>query len=172
VREKMGAEELLEEDAFDPQKLFNEEEYSTLIIGREGFNKKENSTADLLEALLDKGITRQESEDIFSKLKETNSQKVMMDAIATAQRVSEKTVLTAACWECGLDFSAYFLDFVKLATSKDFQLALEALSVVESIENVFEEKILTEALLIAQAAEVGNEDLVNDLIENIKSRIA
>lgn len=32
-------EELLDDDALDPKKLFNEEEYSTLIIGREGFNK-------------------------------------------------------------------------------------------------------------------------------------
>ncbi len=168
----MGAEELLEEDAFDPQKLFNEEEYSTLIIGREGLNKKENNTADLLEALMEKDITRQESEAIFSKLKETNSQKVMMDALNTAQRISEKTILTAACWECGLDFTPYFLDFVKLAIQDDFQLALEALSVVESSEGVLDEKTLTEAMQIALSAKGPNKDLVQDLVENIKSRIA
>jgi len=168
----MGAEELLDEDAFDPQKLFNEEEYSTLIIGRDGLSKKENNTADLLESLLEKEITRQESEAIFSKLKETNSQKVMIDALNTAQRVSEKTILAAACWECGLDFSPYFLDFVKLAIHDDFQLALEALSVVESIEGVLDEKTLAHAMEIAQSAKGANKDLVNDLIENIKSRIA
>lgn len=168
----MGAEELLDEDAFDPQKLFNEEEYSTLIIGREGFSKKENNTADLIEALLDKEISRQESEEIFSKLKETNSQKVMLDAIQTAQRIGEKTRIVAACWECGLDFTPYFLDFVKLATHDDFQLALEALSVVESSEGVLDEKILTEAMEIAQSSKSPNTDLVHDLIENIKLRIA
>jgi len=168
----MGAEELLDEDAFDPQKLFNEEEYSTLIIGREGFNKKENTTADLLEALMEKKISREESEAIFSKLKETNSQKVMIDAINTAQRVSEKTILVAACWECGLDFTPYFLEFVKLATHQDFQLALEALSVVESTEGVLDEKTLTAALQIAESAQNPNKDLLQDLIENIKSRIA
>ena len=51
--------ELLDEDAFDPKKLFNEEEYSTLIIAREGFSKKENNAADLIESLLEKEITRQ-----------------------------------------------------------------------------------------------------------------
>lgn len=168
----MGAEELLDEDAFDPEKLFNEEEYSTLIIGREGFSKKENSTADLIEALLEKDISRQESEAVFSKLKESNSQKVMMDALATAQRTSEKTKIAAACWECGLDFTPYFLDFVKLATHNDFQLALEALSVVESSEGLLDEQILTQALEIAQSAKSKNPDLVNDLIENIKLRIA
>lgn len=168
----MGAEELLDEDAFDPEKLFNEEEYSTLIIGREGFSKKENSTADLIETLLEKDISRQESEAVFSKLKETNSQKVMMDALHTAQRISEKIKIAAACWECGLDFTPYFLDFVKLATHDDFQLALEALSVVESSEGVLDEKILTQALELAQSAKSKNPDLVNDLIENIKLRIA
>jgi len=168
----MGAEELLDEEAFDPQKLFNEEEYSTLIIGREGFNKKENNTADLLEALMEEKISRQESEAIFSKLKETNSQKVMMDALNTAKRVNEKTILAAACWECGLDFTPYFLDFVKLATHDDFQLSLEALSVVESIEGVLDETILTRAMGTAQSSKSPNKELRHDLIENIKSRIA
>ncbi len=168
----MGVEELLDEDAFDPQKLFNEEEYSTLIIGREGFNKKENTTADLIEALLEKEISRQESEAIFSKLKEANSQKVMLDAIHSAQRVSEKAKIVAACWECGLDFTGYFLDFVKLAVHDDFQLALEALSVVESSEGVLDEKTLNEAMEIAQSSKSQNTELVHDLIENVKSRIS
>lgn len=165
-------EELLDDDALDPKKLFNEEEYSTLIIGREGFNKKQNNSADLLEALLDKNITRQESEEIFSKLKETNSQKLMVEAIKQAERETEKTIITAACWECGLDFTDYFLDFVSLATSDNFQLALEALSVVESSEGILNEATLTKALEIAQSAEVHNHDLLDDLINNIKSRIA
>lgn len=168
----MGADELLEDDAFDNEKLFNEEEYSTLIIGREGFNKKENTTADLIEGLLEKEVSRQEQEDIFSKLKEANAQKIMMDAIHTANRIDEKKILVAACWECGLDFSGYFLDFVKLATHEDFQLSLEALSVVESIEGVLEEKVLTEAMEIVQSAKSPNKELLQDLSDNIKARIS
>lgn len=168
----MGVEELLDEEAFDPKKLFNEEEYSTLIIGREGYSKKENTAADLLESLVDKNGTRQDSEAIFQQLKEANAQKVMVDAIRAAKRVEEKTILTAACWECGLDFTAYFLDFVKLAVHHDFSLALEALSVVENSEGLLGESVLTEALTIAQSSDSPNRELVEDLIENIKSRIA
>ena len=166
----MGVEELLDEEAFDPKKLFNEEEYSTLIIGREGLSKKENTTADLLEALLEPNITRQESEEIFSKLKDANAQKMMVDAIQAAEKVNEKTILAAACWESGLDFSAYFIDFVKFATHDDFQLALEALSVVESSEGVQTEQTLSKAMAIAESAKSKNPDLVADLIENLKSR--
>lgn len=168
----MGAEELLDEEAFDPKKLFNEEEYSTLIIGREGLNKKENTTADLLEALLEPTITRQESEDIFSKLKDAKAQKMMVDAIHAAEMESEKTLLAAACWECGLDFSNYFIDFVKWSTHDNFQLALEALSVVDSSEGIQTEQILTQALSIANSANSKNPELIADLIENLKSRIA
>ncbi len=142
----MDIKELLDEEAFDPEKLFNEEEYSTLIINREGFSKKENSSADLIEALLEKEITREENEEIFSKLKATNSGKLLVDAIRNAKRVPEKTKLVAAAWECGLDFSNDFLLFVELSCHDDFQLALEALSVVESIEGVIPEDILQTAL--------------------------
>ena len=73
----MDIKELLEEDAFDPQKLFNEEEYSTLILDREGFTKKENQVADLVMQLLDKEVTREEAEAVFSRLKELNATQLL-----------------------------------------------------------------------------------------------
>ena len=110
--------ELLDEDAFDPKKLFNEEEYSTLIIAREGFSKKENNDADLIESLLEKEITRQESEAIFLKLKESNSVDVMVNAIKKAGRVDEKIILAAAGWESCLDFTNHFLFQLKSAKNR------------------------------------------------------
>ncbi len=164
--------ELLDEDAFDPKKLFNEEEYSTLIIKREGFSKKENDSADLIEGLLEKEITRQESEVIFSKLKENNSVELLIDSIKKAQRLEQKTILTAACWESGLDFTAHFLFFTELACHDNFLLAMEGLTVVENIEGKLDEATLTNALQIAQNSKSKNVELINDLISNIKSRIA
>ncbi|MDP1800586.1 MAG: hypothetical protein Q8L81_04495 [Bacteroidota bacterium] len=164
--------ELLDEDAFDPKKLFNEEEYSTLIIKRDGFNKKENNAADLLEGLLDKEITRAESEEIFLKLKESNSVDMMVDAIKKAQRLEEKIILTAACWESCLDFSKHFLFFVELACNDILLLSLEGLTVVENCEGTIDENTLTKALEIAQSSNSSNRELMIDLITNIKSRIA
>lgn len=168
----MGADELVDDEAFSLDKLFNENEFSTLIINREGFTKKENNTADLIEALLEKENTREEDENIFSKLKEAKSQRVIVEAISSAKRIEDKRKLTAACWECGLDFTPYFLDFVALVVQPDFQLALEALSVVESIEEPLDETTLTRGLEIAQTVKSDNKELVEDLIENIKSRIS
>lgn len=164
--------ELLDEDAFDPKKLFNEEEYSTLIIAREGFNKKENNAADLLEGLLEKEISRAESEAIFLKLKESNSVELMVNAIKKAQRIEEKTILTAACWETGLDFTNHFLFFTELACSDNFLLAMEGLTVVEYIEGAIDESTLSKALELAQNTKSPNKELIQDLITNIKSRIA
>ena len=71
--------ELLDEDAFDPKKLFDENEYSTLIIDRGAvLVKKEHAVADLLESLLEPGITRQECEAVFNKLKESNSGQMLV----------------------------------------------------------------------------------------------
>ena len=162
--------ELLDEDAFDPKKLFDEEEYSTLIIAREGFSKKDNTTADLLEGLLEKGITRQESEAIFLKLKESNSVELMVDAIKKAERIDEKTILAAACWESCLDFTKHFLFFTEIACSDNLLLALEGLTVVENTEGTIDEDTLTKALVIAQSTKSKNKELVAALIENIKQR--
>lgn len=166
--------ELLDEDAFDPKKLFDESEYSTLIIDRGGFNKKENAVADLLESLLEPHVTRQESESIFSKLKESNSQKMLVDGIKAAERIEEKTILTAACWECGLDFSEDFLFFVDLACHSDFSLAMEALTVVESVafDSALDQNTLINALNVVTASKSPNKELMQDLIESIKSRIS
>jgi hypothetical protein len=164
--------ELLDEDSFDPKKLFDKEEYNTLIIGREGFSKKDNNAADLIENLLDKEITRQESEAIFSKLKELNSVDLMVNSINAAQRIEEKISITAACWESCLDFTNHFLFFTELACHNDFLLAVEALTVVQNCEGNLDEQTLTKALEIAQNTNSKHHELINDLTSTIKSRIS
>jgi len=167
----MDVKELLDDDALDPKKLFDQENYSTLIINREGFSKKENNAADLIETLLDKKITRQESEEVFVKLKEINAQNLLVSAIQAAKKNEEKAKLIAASWESALDFTAYFLFFAELVGNDDFQIAMEALTVIENIESRIDEKTLTKAVEIAQTSKSKNRDLVNALIENIKQRI-
>jgi hypothetical protein len=165
-------DELLDDETFDPKKLFDEKQYSTLIINRQGFNKKQNETADMLEALVDEKTTRPEKEEIFIALKEANAQLPLVNAIKSAERTEEKAQLVAACWESGLDFTGHYLFFTELACSNDFRLAMEALTVVENCESTLDEPTLSTALEIAQTSKSQNTALVNDLIEIIKSRIA
>jgi len=168
----MDIKELLDDDAFDPKKLFNEEEYSTLLINREGFSKKQNDVADLIHTLLEKNTTRIESEEIFKTLKEKNAQQILVDAIKQCDRITEKIKLTASCWETCLDFSNYFLFFVELACSNDFALSMEALTVVENCEEpIINQEVLIQALVITKNSKSPNTALLADLKNNITARI-
>lgn len=167
----MNIDELLdEEENKDPKKYFDEKEYSTLIVDREGFTKQQNDTADLIETLLEKDLSRTESEDIFSRLKDLNAQKLLVDSIKSLKKDSAKAKLCSACWESGLDFTDHFVFFVELSCADDFMLAMEALTVVENIESNIAENTLVKALEIAQNTTSKNKELVDDLITNIKQR--
>ena len=131
----MEIDELFDDDSFDPEKLFDENQYSTLIIDREGFSKKQNSTADLIESLLEPHLTRAESEEIFAELKKANAQQMMVKAIGTTRGDAQKKALTAACWECGLDFSPHFVFFAELVCNSGFEVAMEAFTVIQEMEN-------------------------------------
>lgn len=122
-----------------------------------------------MEALLDKEITRPESEAVFLKLKDTNSQALLINSIKNAQRTYEKAILATACWESGLDFTKDILFFVQLACSEDFRLSMEALTVVEQCEGTIDGHTLARAMTIAEQA-TGNAELINDLKEIIRSK--
>lgn len=168
----MVIEELLDEEAFDPKKLFNEEEYSTLILDRGGFSKKENANADIVEALLDNKNTRQEDEALFAQLKELQAQDLLVNAIKSTHHEDFKIKLLAACWETGLDFSKHFLFFVDYACHDNFQIAMEALTVIENEEGTVEQSILEKAISMAQLSKSSHSVLIKDLLDSIKSRIA
>lgn len=161
----------LEPEPIDQAKLFNEEEYSTLIVNREGFNKKQNDTADLIESLFEKKSTRQEFEQIVDSLKKANAQKMMVEAIEGTSNIKEQTILAQAAWESGLDFSAHFLFFVSLACSPDPMLSLEALSVIESTETKIDSDVVMKAISIASNSTNINLIIKEDLLINLQSRL-
>lgn len=165
-----GDEELFDKEAFSQDKLFDENEFSTLIVNREGFSKKDNNRADLIEALLLPENTRKDNEELFSKLKEANAQALLVQSIGEAKNIEEKIKIASACWESGLDFTDYFLDFVALAMHHDFRLSLEALSVLESIDGVVDEATLNKAIEITETVHPINKDMVEQLKQFLKSR--
>jgi len=167
----MGADELLDEENLDPKKFFDETEYNTLLVNRDGFNKKQNDAADLMESLLEKNITRQTQEEIYSELKKGKAQKSLIEFIKTIKENEAKAKIISACWETCLDFDNDFLFFTELACDNDFLVAMEAFTVVENIEGQLSEEILTKALEIAQNSKSVNKVLVEDLINNIRRRI-
>jgi hypothetical protein len=168
----MAIEELLDDDAFDPKKLFNKEEYNTLILNREGFSSKQNAAADLVESLLDEQNTRQQNEELFVRLKEAQAGDMLVKAIEAAQNPRDKSRLVAACWESGIDFSRHFLFFVTLACDKDFAIAMEALTVVENCEGTISAEILNKAKELADSSKSSNTELLSDLKSYINARLS
>ncbi|MCE3225860.1 MAG: hypothetical protein K0S32_411 [Bacteroidetes bacterium] len=168
----MENKDFLEDDEpIDPKKFFDEKEYSTLIVGRDGFSKKQNDTADLIETLLSKDVTRKEAEEIFSKLKDLNAQAMMVKALEESTSEKNKAKICAACWESGLDFTPYFLLFTEFACGSDFSLAMEALTVVENMEGNINELELTKGLELVQNSKSPNAGILEDLATNIRQRI-
>ena len=167
----MDPKELLDDENPDSEKFFNEEEYVTMVVNRDGFNKHQNDSADLIETLLAKKISRQECEDIYLKLKNLKAHKFLIDTLKSAKNDRDKAKLCAACWECGLDFTSHFLFFTELACSNYFALAMEALTVVESIEGVILESDLIKAMEIVQNTKSTNAKILEFLTVNIKQRI-
>jgi hypothetical protein len=168
----MSITELLDDDTFDPEKLFNEKNFRTLVIDRNGFSKKENNTADIVSELLDKNITRQESEEIFARLKEMKAQAILIQSINAAEDAEDQAKLVAACWESGLDFSDHFQFFVSLANSRDYRIAMEALTVVENCEGKIPEKILRDCIDSVNVNNSGTTSITAELLNHLKKRLA
>jgi hypothetical protein len=166
----MNVDDLLDEESIDPKRLFDEKQYSTLVIDREGFSKHDNAIADLIEGLLQPQLVREQAEEIFKLLKEKNAQTLLVDSIQVAETKAEKTKLIAACWECGLTFTAHFVFFVTLACDSDFMLAFEAYTVIENEETNPSEDILAQALSLVSNSKSPNSTILSDLKENIENR--
>jgi hypothetical protein len=155
--------ELLNEEEFDPKKLFDKNEYNTLIIGREGFTKGENDIADVLESLFEKDITRAMREAIFAQLKEMNAVDMLVNTIKVTKSREQQAILTEACWESGLDFKDQYLFFVELACTDHFQLAHEAITVLEYNETRPTEAVMKKALEMVNASESSQHVLIGEL---------
>ncbi len=163
--------ELLDEDALDPKKLFDSKEYNTLIIGREGFDKGQNNIADLLESLFEKDCPRSKKEEVFVLLKAANAADMLVDTIKNTKSIKQKTILTATCWETGLDFSKYFLFFTELACHENYELAFEAFTVLENEEGTVDQDTITKALELAKKAKKVQSDIHKLLLKFLQTKI-
>lgn len=130
----------------DPEKLFDEKEYATIIIGSEGMSKKDTSNADYVTVLVNSKSTREEKDEALKVLKENNAQAFILNAISKTKNLGQKALLIAACWETGLDFSKDYLVFIDLICSKDFVVSFEAFTVIQEMEAEIDKKTLQSSL--------------------------
>ena len=118
----------------NPEKLFDENEYSTIIIGNEGMSKKDTNNADAVTALVSSKSSREEKDEALKFLKENNAQAFILSAITKTKNSAQKALIIASCWETGLDFSKDYAFFINLIGDKDFLVSFEAFTVIQEID--------------------------------------
>ena len=155
----------------NPEKLFDEKEYATMIIGSEGMSKKDTNNADLLTLLISSRSTREEKDEALVQLKENGAQNFMMNAIIKTKKVEHKALLVSACWETGLDFSNHFLTFIDLIGHENFAVSLEAFTVIQEMETEIEPELLKKALVILNKIKEPSLT-VSDAVELINQRLS
>jgi hypothetical protein len=130
----------------NPEKLFDEKEYATIIIGSEGMSKTDTSNADYVTILVSSKSTREEKDEALIRLKENNAQDFMISAITKTKKASHKALIISACWETGLDFSKNYSFFIDLICNDDFQVSFEAFTVISEMEAEIDKKTLQESI--------------------------
>lgn len=155
----------------NPEKLFDENEYSTLVLGSENTLKKDTNSIHAIEVLISKASTREEKDEALIQLKENKAQGVLVNSIEQVKKAEHKAQLVAACWETGLDFGNYFLDFIELTTNANYVIALEALTVLQEMEADIDVARLQKALTQLQAIQKTTV-IIEDAIALVEGRIA
>lgn len=155
--------ELMEDGALDPEKLFDEKKFNTIIVGKEGNVKQSADIEDAMLVLLSDQTTRDDKDNALRLLKDKKAAAALVTAIQNAEEPADKAKLIAACWETGLDFSAHYAFFAGLIASGDYAAGLEAYTVLETSESDPSKDILNKALEILQSAKDQN-GLVKDAI--------
>ncbi len=116
-------------------KLFDEKEFNTMIIGDADTTKKQGVLHELVLAIADNKLDKEEKDDTLKLLKDKHGKDTLISAIKKLKNPDKKALLIAACWEANIDCTQDFLFFVDLACSDNFRVAMEAYTVIENIEN-------------------------------------
>jgi hypothetical protein len=70
--------------------------------------------------------------EIFNNIKTQGSAKELAEAVRRIEQRDLLNHLVSACWKNGLDYSDYVDDFIQVFIHYDFQLALDAFTVIEN----------------------------------------
>lgn len=161
--------DLLEEGALDPEKLFDEKKFNTIIVGKEGIVKKETGPAGNIAVLLSQASTREEKDEALKELKEKKATDLLIQAIKKAKSPEDAAILLAACWETGLDFSKHYTFFAEIIAAGHYPSALEAYTVLETTDSVIDQADLEKSLELLHAAKEKN-NLVSGAIALITQK--
>lgn len=136
-----------EKESFEEnnQKYFDEKKFRTIIIGKDGI-KNTDDLKDAIDEIAEGKLLPEEREELLAKIKASNPEKALLKVVSSIKDKTKKARLISIYWEIGLDCTSDFLFFVKQACEGDYMIAMECLTVIETIES----EILSADLKTAQ----------------------
>jgi len=90
---------------------------------------------------------RAEVLEFLASLKDSSAIDEMMRLIGNAKYLPVRKELLSSIWNSKLDYSYFLPEFVEIACEGDFMEALECLTIIENLENNFEERHVLESKL-------------------------
>ncbi|MGP8217016.1 MAG: hypothetical protein ACLQQ4_15720 [Bacteroidia bacterium] len=113
-------------------KLFDPRFYKTMYISKADEEKANAEHVEMLVELLCDTRYKASRQEIFNFLKkEPKAVELLLRAIAEAK--GDKKVLVAACWESNIDCTPFLPFFTHIVIHDNFEVAMEALTVIEHI---------------------------------------
>ena len=157
------------------EKYFDEEQYITAIVSPDGNLKpasKKDTELEELISLLSSG-NHEHKDAALLLLKNENDVKAMLEAITQTENKKHKAALIAACWESGMDLKGHEVFFASLATNPDLFISLEAITVIDSIDNMEVEtmKEIFKKLNENPVLNHPNEPMLSDLKHSLEEKI-
>lgn len=148
-------------------KLFDPKAYNTVYINQEDENKVRTEQMEILIELLCDERYKDGREQVFKFLKkEPKAVELLIRAIREA--TGDKKRLVAVCWEGNIDCHEYASFFTDIVIKDEFEIALEAFTVLEQITGEVpaeQIKSLTERVKAAYSQNDPKAALYMDLVE-------
>ncbi len=112
--------------------------------------------------------------NLLNDLKDNKAAPLIIDAINNNEYKNIKHTLISSCWKSGLDYRNYLNVFVDLAIKSDYDIALEAFTVIENLpRDIDEDEILKAINNIKKNIITGKNQekqmLLNELIKVIQN---
>lgn len=85
-------------------------------------------------------LIRDEIIKILENLKEQSCAPIVVESIKDLKYKDELSILVSACWKNGLNYADYAEVFTDVFIKSDFQLAFDALTVIDNFEKINKNK--------------------------------
>lgn len=150
------------------------EDFKSLVFG---LKEKKKNSGQLTKAyshlitLLTHPANRPFKDQVLSELKSENGKLLLLESIALTRDPEELKSIVAACWETGHSFANEIEIFVDLAVTQKFVVTLEALTVVESIEDPLPESRIKPLIAKVSAAAERSANLELQILRQLLEKL-